>query len=237
MTCRLGEELPRLRQRLAVDDTGTSLTELVVGMFVMGIFMAIFTTTVVSMARTTTKVEAVASSADQVNNGFLALDKLVRYATAITPIGQGTGSSQDPNKDWYVELYSIDNSVAPAVETCTQLRVDVTSQKLQLRTWDPTRTATYSPTAPAWSVLASKILNGGAASGSTDQPFSTPPPLTAASTTFQRLTITLVAGTSGPSSTSTTRSSLTFTASNSIASDTGGNAGRCQQPLVGTLRP
>ena len=94
-----------------------------------------------------------------------------------------------------------------------------------------------SPQLTAWSVLASKILNGGAASGSTDQPFSTPPPLTAASTTFQRLTITLVAGTSGPSSTSTTRSSLTFTASNSIASDNGGNAGRCQQPLVGTLMP
>jgi hypothetical protein len=201
-------------------------------MLVMGIFMAIFTGTIVSMARTTTKVEAVASSADQVNNGFLALDKLVRYAAAVTTIGPATGSTGD----WYVELYSLDNGVAPAIETCTQLRVDVAAQQLQLRTWDPTATATYNPQPPAWTVLASKILNGGAASGSVDQPFTSPPPLTAASTTFQRLTITLVAGTSGPVSTSTTRSSTTFTAVNSVASDSG-NAGNCQQPVAGALRP
>jgi hypothetical protein len=214
-----------------VEDNGTSLTELIVGMLVMGVFMAIFTGTVVSMARTTTKVEAVASSADQVNNGFLALDRLVRYAAAITTIGPATGSTGD----WYVELDLVDNSTPTVVETCTQLRVDVAAQQLQVRTWNALTPTTYS-SLTAWSVLASKVLNGNAAAGSADQPFSVPSALSAASTTFQRLTVTLVAGTSGPSSTSTTRSSMTFTAVNSIASDAG-NSGKCHQLATASYRP
>jgi Tfp pilus assembly protein PilW len=223
--------LPRRLHRIVDEDRGTSLTELIVGMLVMGIFMAVFTGTVVSMARTTTKVEAVASSADQVNDGFLALDKLVRYAAAITTVGPATGSSGD----WYVELDLVDNSTAAVVETCTQLRVDVAAQQLQVRTWTALTPTTYSSLS-GWSVLASQVVNGNAAPGSADLPFTVPPALSAASTTCQRLTITLVAGTSGPSSSSTTRSSMTFTAVNSVASDAG-NAGKCHQLPTGSYRP
>jgi hypothetical protein len=215
--------------QLGRDDRGTSLAELLVGMTVMGIFMAIFTAAIVSMANTTTKVEAVTSSAAQVNNAFLRLDKLVRYANAVTSIGPSTGASGD----WYVELDTVDNDAA--VETCHQLRVDVSTQQLQLRTWTATGTTTYSSLS-GWATLASNIRNGAAPAASADQPFSTPAALDAASTSFQRLTITLVAGTSGPSSTSTTRTNLTFTALNSDASDTT-NSAKCHQLASVAYRP
>ena len=48
-----------LLTRLRREDRGTTLAELLVGMVVMGIFMAIFTTAVITMVRTTLQVEAV----------------------------------------------------------------------------------------------------------------------------------------------------------------------------------
>jgi hypothetical protein len=216
----------RLRE-LHRDDRGTSLAELVVGMMVMGIFMTIFTGAVVSMAKTVTKVEAVTTSTAQVNNAFLQLDRRVRYADAISTIGPATGTSGDS----YVELGSVPS--AASVQRCTQLRVDVGSQKLQLRTWTATGSTTYSDLT-GWTPLASFIVPLDA-SGASYQPFSTPP-VSGAPTSFQRLTITLVAGTSGASSPSTTKTSFTYTAFNSSVADAT-NATVCQQGLLGGLRP
>jgi hypothetical protein len=196
-------------------------------MAVMAVFMTIFTGAVVSMARTTTKVEAVTSSTAQVNNAFLRLDKLVRYAEAITTVGPATGGSGSS----YVELASLDS--ASSQETCTQLRVDVGTQKLQLRTWTVTGPTTYSALT-GWATLASNIVPQDA-TGAVYPPFAVPPSLVAA-TVYQRLTITLVAGTSGPSSTSRTRTSFTFTALNSNASDAT-NPAKCQQLPSTVYRP
>ena len=132
--------------RLHRDDSGTTLIELIVGMMVMGVFMTIFTTAVVSMAKTTTKVEAVTTSASQVNNAFLTLDRIVRYASAVsTP---GTGASGD----WYVELESVDYGSSSAQTQCTQLRLATASQQLQLRTWTPVG-ATTSAFASAAAIM------------------------------------------------------------------------------------
>lgn len=220
---------PRWWRRLHADDRGTSLAELLVGMMVMGIFMAIFTGAVVSLARSTTKVEAVTTSAAQVNNAFLRLDKVVRYANAITPTGKSTG----PSGDWYLELSSVDSDTD--VETCTQLRADVPAQALQLRTWTALSPTTYSSLS-GWSTLANNLTNTTAAAGAADQPFTSPTPLAAASTSFQQLTVTLVAGTSGPASTSTTRTNVLFTALNSSTKDKT-NATKCQQLPAADYRP
>ena len=218
-----------LLRRLRQDDRGTTLAELLVGMAVMGVFMTIFTGAVVTMARTTTEVEAVTGSAAQVNNAFLQLDEQVRYADAITTVGPATGTSGDS----YVELSSVNS--ATSVETCTQLRVDIGTQKLQRRTWVATSATAYAALSP-WTTLASFVLPRDA-DGVAYQPFAAPPPPGGAvTTTFQRLTITLVAGTSGPGSTSTTSTNMTFTALNSDASDPT-NEVKCQQLPAAVRRP
>jgi hypothetical protein len=218
----LRERVRRLRE-VAADDRGTSLVELVVGMVVMTVFMTVFTGAIASLAETTTHIEAVTSSASQVNNAFLRLDKLVRYATAVTTPGQGTSG------DWYVEL----DSVIDAKESCTQLRVDVTRRQLQQRTWTVNASGAPYSDYVDWRPLASNVLNASAAPGSDDQPFSFP---AASSTSLQRLTVTLVTGTSGAASCSTTRSSLGFTALNSSVSDTT-NATQCRQLGSTVYRP
>ena len=206
----------RLR-RLAGDDRGASLMELVVGMAVMTVFMVIFTAGMIVLTRTTTQVEAISSSTAQANSAFLRLDKLVRYASAVTTPDRGTGG------DWYVELADADP--ADGTPRCVQLRVDAHDHDLAQRTWSLTK----SPAGPfGWEPLADDVLNGAAAAGSADQPFTTPSS-TVGSSSLQRLTVSLVTGTSGPASDSTTRTSLTFTALNSNASDRDA-ATRCTQP-------
>lgn len=202
----------RLRDRMASEDAGMTLTELIVGMLIMVIFMTIFTGAVVSMAKTVNKVEAVTTSSAQINTAFLKLDKLVRYATAVTTAN--TGSSGD----WYVELDSVNNDTS--IETCTQLRVDIASKQLQQRTWTvpSSNTTTYAGLS-SWVPMANNISNGAAASGSADQPFSAPNALVTAATHFQRLTITLKAAGAGADVTPT-RSNMTFTALNSTTTPT-----------------
>jgi hypothetical protein len=215
--------MPWLRRRLS-GDVGTSLTELVVGMSVMTVFMAIFTGAIFSMSQTVNKVEATTVSSGQTNLAFLTLDKTVRYAAAITPASTCVSSTSacvaTPSGDWYVEL----DSTFSGAEVCTQLRVDVAAHQLQQRTWTVTATGYTTPT--SWKALASNVTNGGAVAGP-DQPFSVPAAVAGASSTFQQLTITLIIG-SGTSTTSTTRSSTSFTALNSSAAATT-NATKCQQ--------
>ena len=198
----------RLRAHRPTGDAGTTLMELIVGMVLMAIFMAMFTGAIVAMTSTANKVEAVTIATSQTNQAFLTLDKQVRYAVVITPPGQSTISG-----DWYVEYeYAKSDPASPTVTyTCAQLRVDQSSQQLQERTGAP-----GASTPSAWIPLASNIVNGAATAGSTTVPFTVPVPASGASTTFQRLSITLVA-TAGSSSPSTTQSQVTFTALNSTA--------------------
>ena len=204
--------LQRLRDRMASEDAGMTLTELIVGMFIMVIFMTIFTGAVVSMARTVNKVEAISTSSAQINAAFLRLDKLIRYSTAITT--QNTGASGD----WYVELDSVDNSAV--VETCTQLRVDIVAKQLQMRTWTvPTTNTSSYASLSSWVPMANNITNGAVALGSKDQPFTTPLALATAATHYQRLTVTLIAAGSG-AGVASTRSNMTFTVLNSTTTPT-----------------
>ncbi|MGI3784960.1 MAG: hypothetical protein ACRYG2_29730 [Janthinobacterium lividum] len=177
------------------------MIELVVGMSLLSIFMAMFTGAVVMMNKAENKTEAVSLSATQLNQAFLTLDKTIRYASAISTPGLGTST-----KDWYTELQSKYTSI----ETCTQLRVDITAQQVQQRTWTPSATTSDLT---AWKPIASGITNGSAASGATTQPFYLRPVV--GSARFQQLTINIVSPASAGSTTTTSTSAFTFAAINS----------------------
>lgn len=209
----------QLRRRFA-DDRGTTLMEVVVGMALLTVFMGMFTTAMLLMSNTVNKVEAITRSNGEVNNAFLRLDRSVRYAAAIsTPVRSGAAN------DWSVEFATTttNNTV------CTQLRVDSAQTQIQQRTWTVGSNGTSYSGLTAWTPLASNITNGAAVAGSADQPFSMPDPAAdKASTSYQRLTVTLIAD-SGTSTTAPTRATMTFTALNSSAAATNTS---CQQVAV-----
>ena len=180
-------------------DEGTSLIELMVGMTLIAVFLAIFTGAILMMTTAMNKSQAVNLASTQLNVAVQNVDEIVRYAAGISRPGVGRSG------DWYVEL----RSMTRGDEVCTQLRVHVASQQLQRRTWPANDRAAVS----TWLPIASGITNGNAPKGPTNQPFwLVPPPATA---TFQQLTINLaaLAGT-GPSATTST-SSVTVSALNS----------------------
>ena len=74
---------------------------------------------------------------------------------------------------------------------CTQLRVDIATQQLQRRTWNPASMSTLT----AFKQISPGITNGAAAAGSADQPFVLP--TTTVTADHQKLTVTLVS-TAGP---------------------------------------
>lgn len=138
------------------NDDGTSLIELVVGMMLMTIFLAMFTGAVAAMNRAENKTEAVSLTTSQLNQAFLALDKTVRYAAVIDKPG-----TVSPSGDWYVEL----RATYAGNESCTQLRlhqkdpVDLTSWQLQTRTWPIPIPTGFAE--PLFTPLASGLIISG----------------------------------------------------------------------------
>ncbi len=179
-------------------DDGTSLMELMVGMVLMTIFMGMFTGAVVMMNSAMNKSQAINLAASQLNVAFANLDNTVRYAAAIGTPGQGASG------DWYVEL----RTTTTGSEVCTQLRVD--SQKLWRRTWNVDGTAVTGLT--GWSPIASGISNGSVDPDPNNQPFYNPVP----TGVFQQLTVNLTLPSGSGASSTTSQSSFTFTALNSV---------------------
>lgn len=185
------------RERRPSGDGGFTLIETAVGMVVMSIFLALFTGSVVAMFGSSNHSQAVAHTAQQIDNAFTKLDRQVRYASYVGEPGQ------DPNDagNWYVEFQ--DSNTTPA--TCYQLRVDQTSQALQQRSWSG------SGTPGPWQQFATGVLNGAGTGAAA--PFA----VTAATgtVTSAQLTVHLVTGEGSGSDGSQSQSSMTFTALNS----------------------
>ncbi len=102
-----------VRRRIAGDE-GTTLMELMVGMTVMAVFMAIFTAAVVTMFSSTNKTQAVVSSSTQLNLAFEHLDTQVRYATLI--------DQQVVTPTWSVAF----QTDGPTATTCVKLMINPT---------------------------------------------------------------------------------------------------------------
>jgi prepilin-type N-terminal cleavage/methylation domain-containing protein len=178
-------------------DRGTTLTELIVGMAVMAVFMAIATGVIVNMNQITRHTDNVVDTAQQLNTGFLKLDRTVRYASAISvPSTAATGTG-----NWYVELQTTNSGTT----TCTQLQLSTTAKRLNWRTWTP---------GSGSSTPAFTAVTGNVNAPATGAPFTR---LTSGN--LEQLTITINAsqGTTTAAQTVTSNSSMTFTAVNSSA--------------------
>lgn len=203
--------LRRTEPRRPAGDEGTTLMELMVGMVIMTILMAICTGAVVSMFVGTGKTQAVANSAQQLNTAFVRLDDQVRYATAID---QPTGSMSAGTLS--VAFLTVASASTGTTRTCSQLWTQTTGTsqlKLMERSWqiDPTGAAITGTTSP-WSQLAGGIVADDQ-SGVTPFAVSTP-----TGATVQQLNAKLVAM-DGTGQTSTRSfSQISFSAQNSAAS-------------------
>ncbi len=146
----------RLRARPAKGEEGMTMMELLVGMSVMAIFLAVSTSAIVGMFSSTSKIQTLQNTSSQLNLAFNQLDKQVRYASVIY---LATGPTTTPaTPDWAV-AFETDN---PSSTTCTQLKIRTVadgSGQLQLveRTWNVTVNSDGSLTQTAisnWSQLA-----------------------------------------------------------------------------------
>lgn len=198
------------RRRRFHRDDGTTLIELLVGMTLMAVFLAMFTGAIVMMSSAMNKTQAVNLSATQINLAFVKLDELVRPSSAISPPGPGR------SRDWYTEL----RTTTSGTEVCSQLRLDSTSQQLQIRTWDVVNATASRPS--SWVPLASGITSEGVPSG---PPFSLVP--TQDNVALQQLTFSLSSAAGAGASMTTSTSSFTLTALNSTLPTPAGPI--CQQ--------
>ncbi len=194
---RFRQALTRARSR-ARDDEGTTLMELVVGMMVGLIFLGMFTGAIVLLYQNSNRDNALTASSRQTDTAFSRLDRTVRYASMISTPGVSSGGS------WYVEFLT--RATGPQV--CTQLRINVTTQKLEARTVPVSSSGTLG-TPSAFALWATGITNGGAAAG-TSQPFILLP---AGGVAYEQLQVNLVATSGSPAITAQTNA--TFTALNS----------------------
>ena len=105
------------------EDGGATLVELMVGMTVMAVVMAMFVTSAVQMYRAINKIQSVAAAQSQVAIAFQRLDKEVRYAEGI--------SAPSTSSPWYVEFVTANTGTA----ICTQLWLDTTAGQLKRREW------------------------------------------------------------------------------------------------------
>lgn len=109
--------ITRLRKVTEGHDAGFSLTELLVTMGIMSVFMAIFTTSVLQLFGASNKSDHIAQSTAQLNSAFQRIDKQMRYASAINaPNANATGSTGP----WYVEFVN----TSTGSDVCTQLKLD-----------------------------------------------------------------------------------------------------------------
>jgi prepilin-type N-terminal cleavage/methylation domain-containing protein len=215
------------RRRVDGDD-GMTLMELMVGMGIMTIFMAIFTTAVVAMFSSTSKTQAVKNSSTELNTVFDRLDRQVRYASAIDQPIQTTISPT--NVEWSV-AFRTDDPTSTTSATCNELKIRQvaggTSQQLVARNW--TRTTNTDGTTSASNVSAWSQLAGGITltdqTGATVQPFTRKQPT--GDVTVQQLWLQLAAVDGNGKAKATSSSQIRFSALNSA----GATAGRaCTEP-------
>ena len=175
-------------------DAGVTMTDVVVSMTLMAIFMAIFTGGTVRMYRSAAQVQATADAQIQITSAFLRLDKEIRYAAGISlpgPVGA----------DGYVEYLTTNTGVG----ICAELRLNVDTSQLQRRTWRQD----VIPLAPTpWVPLATSV--------SSTQPFTYRAPDTKYN--FQRLQLQLNATVGTGDSAASKHTDVTFTALNTTLS-------------------
>ena len=201
----------RIAERRPSGDEGTTLMELMVGMVIMTILMAICTAAIVTMFAGTGKTQAVANSAQQLNTAFVRLDGQVRYASSID---QPTGSIATNNLS--VGFLTVTSTATGTTRTCTQLRIQTVSgtsqQQLVERSWPVNADGSVTNgTVTAWNQLAGGVTVYDQ-SGATVTPFTVSTP---AGATVQQLRLRLIDLDSSGQTPTKSFSEVSFSALNS----------------------
>jgi prepilin-type N-terminal cleavage/methylation domain-containing protein len=187
----------RLLRTGASRDAGFTLAEVLVAMGVMSVVMAIATTALVQMYRTSNRTDALWGNMTQLQTAFLQLDRSLRYATAISQ----PNTTATTGGSWYVEW----SSVSGTNTMCNQLRLNGPAGLLQRRS------EVVGGQVSGWDTVASSLV--------ASQPFA----LQAASTNsypHQRLTIDVSVRSTPGSSQPARRSTFAFTALNTAMTTT-----------------
>jgi type II secretory pathway pseudopilin PulG len=215
-----------VRRRIAGDE-GTTLMELMVGMTIMSIFLAIFTTAIVSMFSITNKTQAVVNGSTQLNLAFERLDAQVRYANLI--------DVQLAAPNWSVAF----QTDAPTSTTCRKLTVSlavpsdvrngIALSNLVERTWTiPVNADGSWPDAGSYSAIQSVLASGVTPVNAAVNPFTVSTPVLGAllvppqqvDQVHQQLHLGLVAIGGNGQSLTKSFSEITFTALNSASPTT-----------------
>jgi prepilin-type N-terminal cleavage/methylation domain-containing protein len=117
--------LNRLRER-DENDGGFTLLEVVVGMTIMCIFLAIFGGSIISMFHSVDDTTHASYAQSNVNQLYLNLDRQIRYASGISQPASNVFQTGDAVVEFATSW--------TGTPTCTQLRLSPTGL-LQERTW------------------------------------------------------------------------------------------------------
>ena len=203
----------RLRGVRRDPGAGFSLIELIIAMGIFTIFIAVFLTAVVSLARATTQARVTAEASSGALLVFQNIDRQVRYADAINYPGVGAATDYR-----YVEFRTPASSMSTNVTTCTQWRYLPGKNRIESRRWADTAGSVPTP----WSTKLTSVIYKADAG----YPFTLVP---ATSTMKQQLLLTIDAGTAGTSG--ATSISTTFVARNSSDTSPSNAAGTGGQSL------
>ncbi len=176
------------------DDSGVTLIELIVSMTIMAVVMTIFTSAALQMYRAANKTESLSNAQSELNNVFLRVDRIVRYASGISAV-------QQSGDKYYIGLLTAE-AVGPRCYALQLIGGNV--RQLQIATWnDASR-----PAQPPWQTIANNVV-----APSNGKPFTVVE--ADAVQNFDRLQLDLVAAVGSADSSSTkTNTSVRFTALN-----------------------
>lgn len=118
---RLGRRTTRRHK--TSDDAGITLIELVVSMAIMGIFLTLFTGAMISIYRSTAKVQGITDTSAQISIAVSRLSSEARYASAII-LSPPTGSST-----------VIFQSTYTGDTRCAEFQLDTSKKQLLRKIW------------------------------------------------------------------------------------------------------
>jgi prepilin-type N-terminal cleavage/methylation domain-containing protein len=175
--------MSRFRSRLAraardpeLAESGVTLVELMVTMFVFTIFLAIVLSSFMGLTRASTQAQVVSRASTGVLNVFQSFDREIRYADVINLPGSGTNGR-------YVEFRTPRKDVS-SVATCTQWRFRPDARVIESRQWPDGQTGNKTD----WVTRLSSVFDDGA-----NYPFVLIP-AGGLGSAMQQLTLTVDAG-------------------------------------------
>lgn len=130
------------RRRATSDDAGITLMELVVSMAILGIFLTLFTGAMVTIFRSTAKVQGITDTSAQISIAVSRLGSEARYASAII-LSPPSGSST-----------VIFQSTYTSDTRCAEFQLNTSSKQLLRKTWVA---GDDDPDDAAWIPVATEI--------------------------------------------------------------------------------